>query len=101
LQPRSDIIFATILADTVEFPRAAFTATQTEDGVERGVGTGPVTGFVELEGTGIVEFVGVVGGVTGTLGGNEGVVFVVFAACEICAWFKFSCSLVHSPGAHK
>lgn len=89
-----------MLAGTVEFPRAAFTATQTEDGADGRVGTGPVIGVVELEGTDTVEFVGVTGGVVGTLGGND-VVVVLFVVCEICAWFKLSCSLVHSPGAHK
>jgi hypothetical protein len=61
-----------VIAGTVEFPRAAFTATQTVDGAD--VGAGPVTGgtgVVELEGIGTVEFVVVAGGVGGTLGGND------------------------------
>ena len=101
-----------MLADTVEFPRAAFTATQTEDGVDGrvgngagvtwivelegtgtvefvgaagGVGTGAgVIGIVELEGIGTVEFVGVTGVVVGIFGGND-VVVVLLVVCEICA----------------
>ena len=100
LQPRSAIIFATVSDDTVEFTRAAFTATQTEDDTDGGVGTGAGddgTGFVELEETGTVEFVEV----TGTLGGNEGVDFVeLVEGCEICALFRLACNLVHSPATH-
>ena len=102
LQPRSDIIFATVSADTVEFARAAFTATHTEGDADGGLDTGAgddITGFVELKEAGTVEFV--VGVVAGMLGGNEGVVFVeLVEGCEICAWFRLACSWVHSPGAH-
>lgn len=96
VQPRSDIIFATTSADTVEFPSADFTATQTEDDTDGEVGIGAEEdgiGFVELVETGTLEFVEVTGGVAGTLGGNDGVTFVeLVEGCEICAWFRFACS---------
>ena len=40
LQPRSAIIFATVVDGTTEFSRTAFTAIQTADGPDGGVGIG-------------------------------------------------------------
>jgi hypothetical protein len=80
----------------VEFPRAAFTAVHTKDGVREGVEIGTGTSgdgvFVEFDDMDIVfvEF------------DDMDIVFVEFIAeCEIWALFRLSCSLVHSPGIHR
>lgn len=94
MQPRSDIIFATVSADTVEFPRTIFTAVQTEDGgVGTGVGAG-VTG-AGVDGTGMVEFVDAVvdeigmvefvDAVVVTLVVTDTVLVGITAVCVICA----------------
>ena len=44
LQPRSAIIFVTVVDGTTEFPRTAFTAIQTADGPDGGVGIGAGVG---------------------------------------------------------
>ena len=54
MQPRSAIIFATVVDGTTEFPRTAFTAIQTADGPEGGVGIGAGVGGTGLDGICVV-----------------------------------------------
>ena len=105
VQPRSAIILVTVVDGTVEFSRTAFTPIQTVDGPDGGVGIGAGVGgtggdcicevlFVPV----IVVFVEVMVALDDA-GTTLVVVFV--GECTIWAWFRFSCSFVHSPGAQR
>ncbi len=102
MQPRSAIILVTVVDGTVEFSRTAFTPIHTADGPDGGVGIGAGVG-----GTGgdcicevlLVSVIVVFVEVMVALDDTGTTLFV--GECTIWAWFRFSRSFDHSPGAQR
>ncbi|NHH97097.1 hypothetical protein DYY66_1366 [Candidatus Nitrosotalea sp. FS] len=97
MQPRSAIILVTVVDGTVEFARTVFTATQIADGSTGGVGIGAGVGGIGVDCICEVLFVAVIVVLVGT----DTTLAVFVGGCTIWAWFRFSCSFVHSPGAQR